>query len=268
MPSEKLKKDRYFVRVGYTFNDVAIWGQYERMVDFIFDEYSKTGRRYDEISQPLLFNISHSIELALKENIKFFREYLKNNKFIHFNNYNQFIKGHNLKALSKEFKCIFTVFHKQVKGDITIMNEFKDLYKDFITLLDILDRNTPTYRYSTKLDRYGNSIEPSIHFSKVIDFIELKALYEKSKKLLFGSPNIMAIYTDYIDFTKANEDYKKGDGRLLFCKMNHSDHSLKLIEDFLKEKFVLNNNEWIDESNQDKYEIKIWNNDIYVIKIK
>lgn len=65
----KFERDRFITYIGQTYNNVQIWGQYERMVDFFFEEYSKTKRRFDEIALPFLFTISHAIELALKENI-------------------------------------------------------------------------------------------------------------------------------------------------------------------------------------------------------
>ena len=72
----KIERDKYIAWVGMTYSDAQIWGQYERLVDFIFEEYPKTRRRFDEISLPVLFTMSHAIELALKENIDFYRKYV------------------------------------------------------------------------------------------------------------------------------------------------------------------------------------------------
>lgn len=48
----KTERDRFITYIGQTYNNIQIWGQYERMVDFLFDEYSKIHRRFDEIAQP------------------------------------------------------------------------------------------------------------------------------------------------------------------------------------------------------------------------
>lgn len=63
----RIERERYVAWVGLSYDDLQIWGQYERLVDFIFEEYPETNRRFDEISLPTLFTISHAIELALKD---------------------------------------------------------------------------------------------------------------------------------------------------------------------------------------------------------
>ncbi|WP_040414178.1 hypothetical protein [Cyclobacterium qasimii] len=88
----KTERDRFITYIGQTYNNIQIWGQYERMVDFLFDEYPKTHRRFDEIAQPFLFTISHAIELALKENIKFFEQYVKSKQLTKFDNWPHLLK--------------------------------------------------------------------------------------------------------------------------------------------------------------------------------
>ncbi|MCC9073507.1 hypothetical protein LNQ49_18175 [Flavobacterium sp. F-65] len=109
------ERDRFVTYIGQTYDNVQIWGQYERMVDFFFEEYSRTKRRFDEIAQPFLFTIAHAIELALKENIKFFEQYVTSKQLTKFENWTHLLKSHDLVALSTEFKIFFSDFTNKLK---------------------------------------------------------------------------------------------------------------------------------------------------------
>ena len=264
----KIEKDKYIIYVGQTYNNVQIWGQYERMVDFLFDEFSKTGRRFDEIAQPLLFTISHAIELALKESIKFFQSYNSQKQLTEFDNWTLLIKSHDLSLLSKEFKIVFYRFHKQVKASISEKEEFNKYYKILEQLNLILERNTETYRYSEKLDNAGKTIKTSIKPNKKIDLLEVKEMFDGLKNLFMGAPNAMGIYTDYIDFQNNNPDYTKGKGKLYCQRLPYSQHFLENVKTTLNQELKqLNENLWLDTNNYNNYEIQVWQNDIYIIEV-
>jgi hypothetical protein len=59
----------------------------------------------------------------------------------------------------------------------------------------LLDRNSETYRYYSKIDKKGEVIKESIKLTKKIDFIQIKDLFGKVKTLLIGAPNSLGIYT-------------------------------------------------------------------------
>ncbi|NJC28530.1 hypothetical protein [Neolewinella antarctica] len=141
----RLEKDRLIAWVGYSDCNIKIWGQYERLADFIFEEFPSTKRRLDEISVPTLFVLSHAIELALKENIIFFLKYHKSIHLKKFDNMAHLLKSHNLINLSEEFKIGFYRLHKLAEGDDSIKIEFNKYFEQLTRLNNILQRNTETY---------------------------------------------------------------------------------------------------------------------------
>ncbi|MEH1009540.1 hypothetical protein VDP25_17510 [Winogradskyella sp. ECml5-4] len=264
----RIEKDRYITYIGQTYNNVQVWGQYERMVDFLFEEYSKTKRRFDEIAQPLLFTISHAIELALKENIKFFEQYVNSKQLTKFENWTHLLKSHDLEALSAEYKIFFHRFHKQVKANKETKSVFNEYHKNLQKLNKILERNAETYRYSEKLDNTGKTIKSSIKPNKKIDLLEVKSIFNDLKNLFIGAPNEMGIYTDYIDFKKNNPEYKKGKGKLYCQRLHYTEHFLENVKETLtKDLKKVNENLWIDQKNFNSYETQVWKNDIYIIEI-
>lgn len=263
-----IEKDRFITYIGQTYNNVQIWGQYEIMVDFFFEAYSKSKRRFDEVAQPFLFTISHAIELALKENIKFFKQYASSKHLTKFENWTSLLKSHDLEALSAEFKIFFDRFHKQVKASKEDKDEFNKYYKILEKLNSILERNAETYRYSEKLDKNGITVKSSIKVSKKIDLLEVKLMFDDLKNLFIGASNAMAIYTDYLDYKLSNPEYKKGKGKLYCQRLHYTEQFLENVKEKLTEDLrKVNDNLWLDQKNFKNYEIQIWNNDIYIIEI-
>ncbi|WP_313383915.1 hypothetical protein [Chishuiella sp.] len=264
----RIERDRFITYIGQTYNNIQIWGQYERMVDFLFDEYPKTKRRFDEIAQPFLFLLSHVIELALKENIKFFEQYVKSKQLTKFDNWTNLLKSHDLKALSDEFKIYFFRFHKQVKASREDKDKFNKYYKILEKLNVILERNAETYRYSEKLDNNGKTVKSSIKSNKKIDLIEVKSMFDDLKNLFIGAPNAMGIYTDYIDYKKNNPEYNKGKGKLYCQRLPYTEHFLENVKEKLtKDLKKVSENMWMNPENCCNYEVQVWNNDIYIIEI-
>jgi hypothetical protein len=264
----RLEKDKYNTYIGLTYSNIQIWGEYERMVDFIFDEFPKTKRRLDEIAHPLLFTISHALELAIKENIKFFRNYTSAKQLTKFDNWALLIKSHDLSLLANEFKIVFHRFHKQVNAAEEDKIEFNKYFHILTSLIEILERNTETYRYSEKLDNQGNKVKLSIKPEKVVDLLEVKVLFDDVKKLLIGAPNVMGEYTDYIDFINNNPDYKKGKGKLYCQRLPYTEFFLNNLKEKLdKDLNRIEDNLWIHPKTYKKYEIEIWNNYIHIIEI-
>lgn len=264
----RLERDRYIAWVGYTSGNIQIWGQYERLFDFIFEEYPKTKRRFDEISLPTLFTLSHALELGLKENIKFFKEYHGSKHLSRFENWTLLMKSHDLKSLSDEFKIGYYKLHKKLHADKENIEEFSKYYKSLEDLISILDRNSETFRYYYKVDKNGNEIKESIEHSKKIDFLEIKELFDKVKTLLLGAPNSLGKYTDFIDFQKANPGYKKGKGYLYCQRLHYTEHYLESVKEHLNEKMTLiSADRWMDSNTGENFEIEVYNNDIYIIAV-
>ncbi len=263
-----LERDIYIAWIGYTTGDTQIWGQYERLFDFIFEEYPKTGRRFDEISLPTLFTLSHALELGLKENIKFFKKYHESKHLSKFENWTLLTKSHDLKSLSDEFKTGYYKLHKKVKADEENKNEFSKYYKSLQKLISILDRNSETYRYYLKINNTGDKIKASIDHSKKIDFLEVKELFDEVKVLLIGAPNSLGVYTDFIDYQRANPSYKKGKGYLFCQKLHYTEHFLERVKEKLSTELIqINENKWMDSKSGENFEIEVHNDDIYIISV-
>jgi len=264
----KFERDKYVAWVGYSNENGIIWGQHEQLFDFIFTEYSKTTRRFDEISIPTLSILSHGIELGLKENIKFLNKYHSSKHLSEFDNWTTLIKSHNLKSLSKEFKTAYYKIHKKVNASEEDKKTFIKYYEKLLTLIEILERNTETYRYAFKIDNKGEVIKESIKRSKKIDFIEIKELFDNVKILLIGVSNSLGIYTDFIDFKKGNPEYNKGKGYLYCQRLPYSEHYLEQVKERLNEKFKkMETNKWFNSEKGENYEVEVWENDIYIIVI-
>jgi hypothetical protein len=263
-----LEQDRYIAWVGYTIGNAQVWGQYERLFDFIFEEFPKTSRRFDEISLPTLFTLSHALELGLKENIKFFKDYHESNHLSKFENWTFLIKSHDLKSLSDEFKIGYKKLHKKVKADEENKNEFLKYYKSLQKLISILDRNTETYRYYLKIDNNGNPIKPGIDHFKKIDFLEIKELFDEVKVLLIGAPNSLGIYTDFIDYQRGNPDYKKGKGYLFCQKLHYTEYFLERVKENLDQDLTqIKENRWLDSKSGENFEIEVFEDNIYIISV-
>ncbi len=264
----RVERDRYIAWVGLTYSDVQIWGQYDRLIDFIYKEYPKTKQRFEQIAFPILSVLSHGIELALKENIKFFREYHESPHLTKFENWILLMKSHDLKDLAFEFKAGYTKLHRKVKAEKEYLTEFSKYYKKLEELIKILNRSTETYRYSFKIDNKGNIIKRSIDDSVIIDFYYVKELFEDVKILFLGAPNSLGIYTDYIDYKKGNPEYKKGKGYLYCQRLYYTEHFLEEIKKKLSQDLhSLPNDIWLDKKTGENFEVKVWESHIYIIAI-
>jgi hypothetical protein len=257
----------YKALIGNVYSDLQIWGQYEGLFDFVFEEFPKSERRFDEIALPTLFTLSHAIELGLKENIIFFRKYHENNHLSKFKNWNSLVKSHHLKDLAEEFKSGYYKLHKKVNASEKDKHEFLKYYKDLKKLTSILERNSETFRYYFKLDNKGSKKKESIEHSKMVDLIEIKKLFENVKIILTGASQSLGIYTDFIDFQKANPDYNKGKG-YLYCQKLPGQFLEQIKEKLNQALTKIGENKWINSKTGENFEIEIYNNEIYIIAIK
>lgn len=264
------EKNRNLSYVGWASSNQAIWGQYERMVDFIIEEYDKTNRRYDEIALPLLHTIAHGVELAIKENIIFFNTYSGSEVTSKFDNFTALMKSHDLDLLAAEYKSAYNRVHKKLKVDDANKAEFNSYYNKLEKLLKILDRSAETYRYAHKLDKNGKLVKPSIQRSKTIDFLEIKALYDSAKTMFVGAPNSIGDRTDYVDYQNAHPEYKRGKG-FLYCQRLHytqwffQDLERKVEQEWKWQK--IRDHVFFDPNTKENYEFIHWNGDIYIIAI-
>lgn len=262
--------NRHLSYVGHANSNGIIWGQYERLVDFIFETYSSTTRRYDEISLPLLNTISHGIELAIKENIAFFNQYSGIETTAKFDDFTALMKSHDLTDLSKEFKSAYYRVLKKLKVNSDQKDEFNKYFKKLEKLLLTLNRSAETFRYAHKIGKKGDIIRPSIERTKIIDFLELKELYEESKTLFIGAPNSIGEYTDFVDYQLAHPEFKRGKGYLYCQRLSYSEWYFSDLQRKVEQEWnwtKIRDHVYFDPKTKENYEFKHWNHDIYIIAI-
>ncbi len=264
------EKSRNQAYIGWASSNQAIWGQYERMVEFIFAEYDKTNRRYDEIALPLLHTISHCIELAMKENIIFFNTYSGSSQTFKFENFTSLMKSHDLDLLSTEFQAAYYRVQKKLSVNDEEKIQFNTYFAKLEELLALLDRSAETFRYAHKLNKDGSLVKPSIDQNKKIDFQEIKKLYEGVKTLFIGAPNSIGHYTDFIDYQQAHPKFKRGKGYLYCQRLSYDPWYFEHLHEMVVEEkkwIKVREHVYFDPETMENYEITHWNGDIYIIAI-
>jgi hypothetical protein len=263
------EKDRYRAYIGmYANNNASIWGQYERLADYVFESYPGTDRRFDEIAVPLLHTIAHGIELGLKENIAFFSEYHEIEHLTKFDNWTALIKSHELADLAEEFKIAYGRLHKKLKLDSNETAEFNKYFSPLLELISILDRSAETYRYAAKIGKNGEFIKMSLEHNKQVDFLKVQELLNQTKTLFLGAPNSVGHFTDFIDYQRAHPEYKKGKGFLYCQRLHFTEWFLKQTQErFDKEMVKIMEGVWFDHKSGENYELQVWDGNIYIIAI-
>lgn len=263
------EKDKYIAYVGmYADSNAAIWGQYDRMVDFVFENYPSTGQRFDPIAVPLLNTMAHGIELGLKENLVFFHNYHEIDQVQNFDDWTALEKSHDLKPLVAEFKLGYNRVFENFGLEQSDRDEFNRYFTALEELVEILERSSETFRYATKLDKIGQIIRPAIYRDKSFDLHKIKELYEKCKTLFIGAPNSIGHITDFIDFQKGNPDYDAGKGYLYCQKLHYTTYFLEVVKGELNAKMKeIMPGIWFDADRAENFEIQVWNQDIYIIAV-
>ena len=261
------QREKYKAWIGYIDTDARIWGQYKSMVDFIYEKYPSTNRRFEIIAIPLLFTISHAIELGLKENIKYLKKYSQSNLLTAFQNWILLVKSHDLKGLSKEFKSQFNKTCKKLKVEKSIKLEFKNLFKELEKLIDLLERGAETFRYANKLDNKGEFVKTSINFEKKIDFYEIEKAFKEVDKLLTHSADVISHYTDYVNLIEEKPQYKNGYKNHLWCTALYVGGGVddNIRERFNREMIQQGTDKWLDKEQGESIEMIIHKNHAYLL---
>lgn len=258
------------VKIGNTDTNINYWGQYDRLISFIFKSFPENSNRFEKIAIPLLHLISHSLELGYKENIEYLQKYSKCSKPRQYKNWSKLFKDHRLINLHKEFKNQFVYLCEQLKIDKEIFSEFNTYCESANVLVDKLNTETETYRYAYKLNIHGKKIKRIIKHETIIDLIEVAELFEKTKILLTYTIDIISCWTDYQDFIKKHPNYSKGIGYLKIPKCSRlggqldSEIYLKLDELYERK----SDNLWYDSDLNEFLEVQIDGDELYVIAIK
>ena len=257
LPSEinKLDLDKLKANIGHSYSDMNLVGQYENAIDILINQIIEEKHRVDTIAHPLLYLMRHSIELGLKENIKYLKKYSKLpiSKS----------KTHTLSDLFLEFENHYSKIAIENNFEIELKEEYNKYTSDLKDVITALGEEASSFRYV-----YTNDGKKVFTNSETINVYELKKKYDNSLILISHTADAISPYTDYIDYLKFDKSIKKDSlGFVIRCTEKYQKDWLieKLNE---KYKIVKEKNIWFDEDEKCYLHLKIANKKCYVILMR
>ncbi len=253
----KIELEALNANVGRSYCDMNLVGQYGNAIDILINNVIEKKYRVDLISHPLLYLMRHSIELYLKENIRYLSKYslLELNKKI--------MSIHSLHKLFNEFEQHFNKIDNDLNFKNEIIEEYKKYANDLNEVIKILGDDWSSFRYV-----YSTKGKKIFEYNKVVNIYELKKKFDESRIFLTHTADAISPYTDYVDYLKFDENIKlKSLGFVLFCLpdyqkdnlIKHLDHMYDIVE---------KNKIWFDKDKDYHLHLKIANEQCYAIPIK
>lgn len=248
-------KDKLTAFIGYFHYDLNLVGQYENAINILINEIIEEKSRIDVIAFPLLYLMRHTIELALKENIKYLKKYSK----LNFGKLNT----HTLTELVLKFETHYNKISIENNFETELNEEFTKYLTDLKIVISELGIDASSFRYIHSTD--GTKIFNS---SASVKIYELKIKFDNSIVFLTHTADAISQYTDYIDYLKFNKSVITDSlGIVLFCFDKYQKDWLieKLNEKYkiVKPKLI-----WYDESEKYFLHLKIANKKCYVLPMK
>ena len=247
--------DKLTAYVGQSFSDMNLVGQYENSVDILINQIIEEKHRVDTIAHPLLYLMRHSIELGLKENIKYIKRYSK----LPFSKN----KTHILSELFSEFEKHYSKIAIENNFETELKEEYEKYTSDLKEVINALGEEASSFRYVYATD--GKKVFAN---SDTINIYELKKKYDTSLVFITHTADLITPYTDYIDYLYFDKKIKKDSlGFVRYCVDKHQKDWLieKLNE---KHKIVTEKSIWFDEEEKYFLHLKIANKKCYVIPMK
>lgn len=246
-------KDRFIAYIGYSDSDMSLVGQYENAIDILINQIIEEKFRVDVVAHPLLYLIRHSIELALKENIKYL------------NKYSQI-------GIKRDFKThklsdLFSVFEKHYDKIATEQNfktelslDYKKYTKELQKLIDFLGEDQSSFRYT--FTQKDNKI---FNHTDKINIIELKNQYDNSIKFLTYTADVISPFTNYADYIETDKSIINDSfGFVLYYFDKHQkDWLIEKLNDMYK--VITIKTVWFDEKENYFLYLKIKDEKCYVI---
>lgn len=136
------------------------------------------------VDLPMLFLLRHYLELYLKHNIDYFKDYSGSNELV-----GRLDKTHDLKKLYSAFKTHLSLSFKKLSIDCELhsqINTYQNSLQLLIDKISVLDNESFSFRYA--FDRNGNKYLPVATIVNLIQ--EIEKPYKNSKPLLEYSINV------------------------------------------------------------------------------
>ncbi len=257
LPNQVNKRDldKLTAYIGQSYSDMNLVGQYENAVDILINQIIEKKHRVDTIAYPLLYLMRHSIELGLKENIKYLKRYSK----LPFSKN----KTHSLSDLFSEFEKHYSKIAIENNFETELKDEYQKYTSDLKDTINALKEQTSSFRYVYATD--GKKVFENLD---TINVYELKKKYDISLIFITHTTDVISPYTDYIDYLNFDNSIKKNSlGFVRYCFDKHQENWLieKMNE---KYKIVTEKNVWFDEEEKYFLHLKIANKKCYVIPMK
>ncbi|MBL6444697.1 hypothetical protein JMN32_00145 [Fulvivirga sp. 29W222] len=241
--------------IGHSHSDMNLVGQYENAVDILINEIIQRGDAVDLVAHPLLYLMRHTIELALKENIRYLNKYsaLGLGK----------IKTHSIDVLFNEFER----HYNKVATDLGFKNELETDYRKYSQQLKELIKKLGTdwssFRYVKSFK--GNQL---FKHSETLNVFELKQKFDASMIFLTHTADAISPFTDFADYIKIDSSIvSKSFGRVLLC-LDESQKEWLIRRMNEKYEVVKDDEIWFDKDDKQNLHLKIAYKKCYLIPLK
>lgn len=249
------EEDRLTAYIGHSYSDMNLVGQYENAIDILVNQVIEEKHRIDTIAHPLFYLMRHSIELGLKENIKYLTKYSK----LPFSK----SKTHTLSDLVSEFELHFNKISTENNFEKQINEEYDKYISDIKDVTKALGDNWSSFRYVYSID--GKKVFDS---NDTINVYKLKKKFDNSLILLTYTANAISPYTDFIDYIQLDESIK--DDSFGFVRYCFVESQKDWLIEKLDEKYTVIKGKkvWFDENEKCFLNLKVGNKKCYVIPMK
>ena len=250
-----LAKHNLKANIGFAYTDFNLVGQYNNAIDILFNKILDESLAVDLIAHPILYLMRHSIELALKENIKYLTKYSGVNP--------SYLRSHSVEDLCKEFEKHFLKISSTLNFDNKIINEFENYYSDLKILVEDLGSDFSSFRYVHS--RQGEKVFGN---NEIVRVDELKKKYDSSMELLIYTSDVISPYTDYIDYVDQDSSIIPHSFGKVFLSFDVSQKDFfigKMNEDYIT---IDRDEKWFSKDELIYYDLKCANNKYYIIPMK
>lgn len=176
--------------IGYTPQDNTSYAvQYQETFEFLFNNREKAKVECKLIDLPMLYLLTHYLELSFKYNIEYFKDFSNCEDGL-----GKLNETHDLEKLFTAFKSHFDKSINKVTIPHTLKTQIKTYFKELKKLIDKLkeiDEFSISFRYA-----YARNGQRTIPLEETLDLIEdIGKPYKGSKDLLDYS---IYVHKDYL----------------------------------------------------------------------
>jgi|SRR6218665_79879 len=256
-PDNLTERDKYrlIAYIGYSNSDMDLVGQYRNAINILINQIVEEKSRIGIIACPLLYLMCHTIELALKENIRYLKEYSKLDIGK--------LKTHALDELLLNFEKHYNKIATENNFNDELKNEYNNYLSELKSSIVTLGVDSSSFRYIYSADESKET-----NCIKTINVFDLKNKFDKSMIFLIHISDAISQYTDYIDYTKFDKTIKNDSLGIVLYRFDKSRKDW-LIEKLNEEHKIINPKlVWFDEKEKYFIHLKLANKKCYAIPMR